>query len=46
VLAQLRAGVDSMRKAELQKWIQVAATVTIPLSAAIWNLFLKKPSGT
>lgn len=42
VLAQLQAGVATMQKAELQKWLQIAATVTIPLSAALWKLIFKK----
>ena len=36
VLAQLQAGVATMRHAELQKWLQIAATVLIPVSAAVW----------
>lgn len=42
VLAQLQAGVDTMRTAELQKWLQIIATVSIPLSAAIWKMIFKK----
>jgi hypothetical protein len=45
VLTQLRAGVDTLRTAELQKWLQILATVSIPLAAAIWNLILKKSPG-
>lgn len=42
VLAQLKAGVDTMKKAELQKWLQIIATVSIPLSAAIWRLIFRR----
>lgn len=42
VLAQLQAGVATMRHAELQKWLQIAATVSIPLFAAIWKVIFKK----
>jgi hypothetical protein len=42
VLAQLRAGVETMKKAELQKWLQIIATVSIPLSAAIWRLIFRR----
>lgn len=42
VLAQLRAGVDTLKTAELQKWLQVAATVMIPVSAAIWKAIFKR----
>lgn len=44
VLAQLQAGVATLQKAELQKWLQIIATVSIPLSAAIWKLIFKKGS--
>lgn len=41
VLSQLQAGVDTLKKAELQKWLQIAATVMIPVSAAIWKAIFK-----
>jgi hypothetical protein len=41
VLAQLQAGVATMQKAELQKWLQIAATVLIPVSAAIWKAIFR-----
>lgn len=41
VLAQLQAGVVTMQHAELQKWLQIAATVLIPVSAAVWNMIFK-----
>lgn len=43
VLNQLKAGVKTMQTAELQKWLQIIATVSIPLAGAIWSLILKKP---
>lgn len=45
VLGQLRAGVATMQKAELQKWLQIAATVSIPLFAAVWKLIFKNGRG-
>lgn len=45
VLAQLQAGVATMQKAELQKWLQILATVSIPLAAAFWRLVFKKGVG-
>lgn len=45
VLSQLRDGVQTLQKAELQKWLQIVATVTIPVAAALWNLILKKSPG-
>ena len=42
VLGQLQAGVATLQKAELQKWLQIIATVSIPLSAAIWKMIFKK----
>ncbi len=42
VKAQLAAGVATMQKAELQKWLQIAATVSIPLFAAIWKVIFKR----
>jgi hypothetical protein len=43
VITQLEAGVKTMQTAELQKWLQIVATVSIPLAGAIWSLILKKP---
>lgn len=42
VLAELHAGVATMRTAELQKWLQIAATLSIPLAAAIWRMIFKR----
>ena len=42
VLAQLQAGVATLQKAELQKWLQIVATVSIPLSAAIWKMIFRR----
>ncbi len=42
VLGQLRAGVATMRMAELQKWLQIAATLSIPLAAAIWRVIFRR----
>jgi hypothetical protein len=42
VLAQLQAGVATLKKAELQKWLQIAATLSIPLAAAVWKMIFKK----
>ncbi len=41
VLSQLQAGVATLQKAELQKWLQIIATVSIPLSAAVWKMIFK-----
>lgn len=42
VIAQLEAGVKTMQTAELQKWLQIVATISIPLSAAIWKAIFKR----
>jgi hypothetical protein len=46
VLAQLRTGVATLqhgeRTAELQKWLQIAATLSIPLAAAVWRMIFKR----
>jgi hypothetical protein len=44
VLAQLQAGVRTMQTAELQKWLQIAATLTIPVAAAVWKAIFKSGS--
>lgn len=36
VLAQLQAGVDTLKMAETQKWLQIAATVSIPVMGFLW----------
>lgn len=47
VLGQLRAGVTTLQRAELQKWLQIAATLSIPLAAAIWRvIFGRARSGS
>jgi hypothetical protein len=45
VLSQLQAGVATMQKAELQKWLQIAATLSIPLAAAIWRAIFRRGAG-
>lgn len=48
VLTQLQAGVTTLKHAELQKWLQIAATLAIPLSAAIWRAIFRsggRPGG-
>lgn len=45
VLLQLQQGVNTLKTAELQKWLQIVATVSIPLAAAIWNLVFKAARG-
>jgi hypothetical protein len=42
VLGQLQAGVATLRVAELQKWLQIAATLSIPLAAAIWRVIFRR----
>lgn len=42
VLAQLRVGAEAMRIGETQKWLQIAATLSIPLAAAVWKMIFKK----
>ena len=42
VLKQLQAGVATMKTAELQKWLQIAATLSIPLAAAIWRVIFRR----
>lgn len=42
VLTQLRSGVATLRQAELQKWLQIAATLSIPLAAAIWRVIFRR----
>jgi len=44
VLAQLRAGVATMQRAELQKWLQIGATLSIPLAAAVWRAIFRRGS--
>lgn len=48
VLQQLQQGVDTLRTAELQKWLQIVATVSIPLAGVIWKMIFKsvKSDGT
>jgi hypothetical protein len=42
VLSQLQAGVATLQKAELQKWLQIAATLSIPVAGAIWKMIFKR----
>ena len=44
VLAQLQAGVKTMQTAEFQKWLQIGATLSIPVAAAIWKAIFKSGS--
>jgi len=45
VMAQLQAGVQTLKTAELQKWLQIAATLSIPLAGAIWKVIFGKGRG-
>jgi len=45
VLARLDAGVATLQRAELQKWLQILATISIPLSAAIWKAVFRRGAG-
>ena len=42
VTQQLTQGVELMRTANLTKWLQIAATVSIPVFAAFWKHFFRK----
>lgn len=42
VLTQLSAGVKTLQMAEMQKWLQIAATLSIPLAAAVWKMIFKR----
>ena len=42
VMDQLQQGVALMRTANLTKWLQIAATLAIPLTAAVWKSIFKK----
>lgn len=44
VLSQLQAGVEAMKRAETQKWIQVGATVMIPVFTMIWKAIVRRGS--
>lgn len=48
VLVQLQQGVNTLKTAELQKWLQIGATLAIPLAGAIWRVIFKgiRDSGT
>jgi len=37
ILAKLQAGATTLKTEELQRWLQIAATLAIPLTAAIWK---------
>jgi hypothetical protein len=41
VLVQLQQGVNTLKTAELQKWMQIAATLMIPVAGAVWKLIFK-----
>ncbi len=42
VLTRLDAGVKTLQVAEMQKWLQIAATLSIPLAAAVWKMIFKR----
>lgn len=42
VLSRLDAGVKTLQVAEMQKWLQIAATLSIPLAAAVWKMIFKR----
>jgi len=42
VLLNLQAGVKTLQMAEMQKWLQIAATLAIPLSAAVWKAIFRR----
>lgn len=42
VMDQLQQGVKLMQTANLTKWLQIAATLAIPLTAAVWKAIFKK----
>jgi len=42
VKARLDAGVATLQKAELQKWLQIGATVMIPVFTMIWKGLVKR----
>lgn len=46
MLAQVQAGVESMRRAETQKWVQVGATIMIPVFTMIWKAIVKRGGAT
>jgi hypothetical protein len=37
ILTKLQAGATTLKTEELQRWLQIAATLAIPLTAAIWR---------
>lgn len=37
ILAKLQAGATTLKTEELQRWLQIAATLAIPLTAALWR---------
>lgn len=41
VLVQLQQGVNTLKTAELQKWLQIAATLAIPVAGAVWRMIFK-----
>lgn len=42
VMDQLQQGVKLMQTSNLTKWLQIAATLAIPLTAAVWKAIFKK----
>lgn len=41
VIGQLRAGVQTMKDAEMQKWIQIGVTAAIPVFGVLWGMIGK-----
>lgn len=37
ILTKIQAGATTLKTEELQRWLQIAATLAIPLTAAIWR---------
>lgn len=42
MLAEVSAGRKALEREELQKWLQIGATISIPLFAAIWRGIFKR----
>jgi len=44
VLGQLRAGVEEMKRSDRYKLLQIVATLSIPLAAAVWRVIFRRGS--
>jgi hypothetical protein len=42
VLAAVQSGALTLKTEELQRWLQIAATLSIPLAAAIWRAIFRR----